>query len=221
MITAGGNGCDWMADEVRLDGEGRVRFRVRGSEVALMLRGRHMVSNALIALAVADNLGVALPDAAAALAEARIPGGRSEVTELDGVLVVNDTYNSNPASLVAALDLAQALRGERRLVVALGTMRELGPAAERLHREAAQRVVAAEPALIVGIGEFADAFRAVVPKRDQETRLITGSAPAAVAGQLRERLQPGDLLLLKASRGVQLERLIAILWPEATASEAH
>ncbi|HWO89745.1 MAG TPA: UDP-N-acetylmuramoyl-tripeptide--D-alanyl-D-alanine ligase, partial [Gemmatimonadales bacterium] len=131
VISAGLSGADWYAEEVSLDEQGRARFRARGVEVRLPLRGRHMVHNALIALAVAEVLGVPLEAAAAALEAVNIPGGRSEVVEVEGVTVINDCYNSNPQSLAAALELATAIRRGRRLIVAVGTMRELGEASER------------------------------------------------------------------------------------------
>lgn len=218
VITAGQSGADWVPEDVTLDGEGRARFRVRGHEVALPLRGRHMVANALIALAVADCLGVELAGAARALAGAAIPGGRSEVLEVEGVTVINDCYNSNPQSLAAALDLADAIRTDRRLVVALGTMRELGEAAAELHRQAAVRVLASKPDVVVATGDFVAAFES---EGSGGALLIAGSAPEDVGLELKRVLRPGDLLLLKASRGVRLERLLGILWPERSFAEVH
>ncbi len=219
--------ADWRAEDVEVGADGRARFAVRRANtvrVELPVPGRHMVANALIALAAADAAGVKLEEAAGAMRGAALPGGRSEIVELGGVTVINDCYNANPASLRAALDLLSAIRGARRAVVVVGTMRELGSESARLHREAAEQVVAARPDLIVAIGEFAAAFerqRGRIGKK----KLITGAAPADVADRLRQRLQPGDVLLLKASRGVALERIIPLLWPAAATGagkgEAH
>jgi UDP-N-acetylmuramoyl-tripeptide--D-alanyl-D-alanine ligase len=221
VVTAGMQpGADWTAEDVTLLEGGRPHFRVRGVQIELALRGRHMVDNALIALAAADAVGVGLADAAHALAHARIPGGRSEVFEVDGMTVINDCYNANPNSLRAALDLLGAIRGDRRAVVVVGTMRELGTASADLHAAAAEAVLAVNPGLVVAIGEFAPAFEQLAAHGDAG-RLVTGATPEAVGPALRERLRPGDVVLLKASRGVALEQIIPILWPTHAASEAH
>jgi UDP-N-acetylmuramoyl-tripeptide--D-alanyl-D-alanine ligase len=224
VITAGLEGsADWTAESVTLLPDARPRFRVRGVEVELPLRGRHMVANALLALAVADALGVPLDLAAAALADARLPGGRSEVLQIEGVTVINDCYNANPASFAAALDLLAALRnapGAQRAVVVAGTMRELGAASRELHREVAGQVAEARPDLVAAVGEFVPAFESLGGKIKKK-RLLLGETPEAIAPSLKAQLRPGDVVLLKASRGVQLERVLPLLWPSYQASEVH
>ena len=220
VVTAGLEaGADWSAEHVTLLPDGRPRFTVRGVTVELPLFGRHMVANALVALAVADAVGVPLAEAAAGLAGARLPAGRSEVLELEGVTVINDCYNANPSSFGAALDLLAALRGERRAVVVAGTMRELGAASRDLHREVAERIAAAQPDVVAAVGDFVPAFEALKSRPKGQT-LLTGGTPEAVAAGLKERLRPGDVVLLKASRAVQLERLIPLLWPSAAPAAA-
>jgi UDP-N-acetylmuramoyl-tripeptide--D-alanyl-D-alanine ligase len=160
VVTAGLAGADWTAEKVELLPDGRPRFTVRGFEIELPLPGRHMVANALVALAVADVVGVPLASAGPALAGASLPAGRSEIVELDGNTVINDTYNANPSSFGAALDLLGAVRGDRRAVVVAGTMRELGARSAELHREVAERILEARPEIVAAIGEFAPAFEA-------------------------------------------------------------
>jgi UDP-N-acetylmuramoyl-tripeptide--D-alanyl-D-alanine ligase len=224
VVTAGLEGpADWTAEDLTLLPDARPRFRVRGVTVELPLRGRHMVANALLALAVADALGVPLDLAAAALADARLPAGRSEILEIEGVTVVNDCYNANPASFAAALELLAALRGAagaRRVVVVAGTMRELGRASHDLHREVAERIAAARPDLVAAVGEFVPAFESLGGKIKRK-RLLLAETPEAVAPLLKARLRSGDLVLLKASRGIQLERIVPLLWPSYAASEVH
>lgn len=221
VVTAGLEGpADWTAEDLKLLPDARARFRVRGVTVELPLRGRHMVANALLALAVADALGVPLDLAAAALGDARLPAARSEVLEIEGVTVINDCYNANPASFAAALDLLAALRGERRAVVVAGTMRELGGASGALHREVAARIADAQPDLVAAVGEFAPAFESLGGKIKRK-RLLVGETPEAVAPALKEQLRPGDVVLLKASRGVQLERVLPLLWPSYQTGEVH
>jgi UDP-N-acetylmuramoyl-tripeptide--D-alanyl-D-alanine ligase len=219
VVTAGLAGADWTAENVKVLPDGRPRFTVRGVEVELPLAGRHMVANALVALAVADVLGVPLGVAAPALAAARLPAGRSEIVELGGMTVINDTYNANPSSFAAALDLLASIRGGRRAVVVAGTMRELGARSAELHRLVAEQILAARPGLVAAIGEFVPAFDAMHGK--VKVQLLTGETPGSVAPGLKEQLQPGDVVLLKASRGVRLETIIPLLWPSSEVSEAH
>jgi len=219
VVTAGLAGADWTADDVVIQPDGRARFKVRGVVVELPFPGRHMVANALVALAVADAVGVPVAAAAPALAGARLPAGRSEILELDGITVINDTYNANPSSFAAALDLLGAIRGERRAVVVAGTMRELGARSAELHRQVAEQILGAKPDLVVAIGEFVAPLKGMKPK--PKGKLIAGETPEAVASQLKEKLRAGDVVLLKASRGVRLESVIPLLWPSYQASEAH
>jgi UDP-N-acetylmuramoyl-tripeptide--D-alanyl-D-alanine ligase len=178
-----------------------------------------MVANALIALAAADAAGVKLERAAQGIARASIPGGRAELLELGGVTVINDTYNANPASLRAALDLLGALRGARRTVVVVGTMRELGAESERLHREGAEAVLALKPDVVAAVGEFVPAFASLDKIKGLE---IAGANDAdAMAPKLKDLVRSGDIVLLKASRGVALEKVIPVVWPNSRRAEAH
>ncbi len=221
VVTVSATGpADWTAADVQLLPDGRARFTVRGTAVELPIPGRHQVENALAALAAADAVGVGLADAVRGLASAALPYGRTAVLAIEGVTVLDDTYNANPPSVAAALDLLGALRGDRRTVVVLGTMRELGAASADFHAAAAERAASLRPALIVAIGEFAPAFQAL-GERPGGAELLTGAAPGDVAERLKQRIRPGDIVLFKASRGVRLEQLFPILWPSYGGGEAH
>ena len=222
LITAAIEGsADWTAERVTMREDGRARFTTRGVEVELPFFGRHMVANALVALAVAEAAGVPLKDAAAGIAKARVPSGRAEVMEMDGVTVINDCYNSNPASLQAALDLLAALKGKRRAVVVVGTMRELGAESARLHRAAAEAVLAANPEVVAAVGDFATAFEKLGKNQLKDAQLVSAPTAQAIAPLLQKLIRPGDIVLLKASRGVALEAVIPILWPTRQPAEAH
>ena len=221
VVTVAADGpADWTAEDVRMRPDGHATFRVRGVEVALPVLGRHQVGNALLALAVADALGVSLVDAVRGLAAAALPGGRTVMVEREGVTVLDDTYNANPASMAAALDLLQAVRGSRRAVVVVGTMRELGSAGADFHAALAERVLELRPDVVAAVGDFAPAFGALAG-RYGGTRVLTGATPADVAPGLRAELRPGDIALFKASRGVRLELLFPLLWPSSEGGEAH
>jgi UDP-N-acetylmuramoyl-tripeptide--D-alanyl-D-alanine ligase len=179
-----------------------------------------MVANALLALAVADACGVPLSDAARGFASTTIPGGRSETLEIEGVTVIHDCYNANPPSLRAALDLLRDIRGKRRAIVVVGTMRELGADSAAMHREAAKAVIAIGPDVVGAIGEFAEAFAALGDDASG-IKVVSGDTPEAVAKGLGKLIKKGDVVLLKASRGVKLEAIIPLLWPSLSPAEAH
>ena len=155
------------------------------------LPGRHNVSNALIALACATRLGV--PEAAclAALADFSLPGGRWRVVERDGVTYVDDTYNANPTSMIAALETFASLDVAGRRIAVLGDMFELGEQSAALHAQVKTRAAELPLDRVVFVG---DNFGGV--SRDV--------AKAELAGLVR----PGDAVLLKASHGMHLDELL-------------
>jgi len=176
-------------------------------DVALPLAGTHFVENFLAAAATALTVGIrveAIIEAAASLAPAR---HRGELLRLgQGVLLLDDCYNSNPVALDAALAALQ-LAGERRRVAVLGDMLELGPEAAAMHRAAGER--AAEKAqLVVGVGPLA-AELVEGASRHAETRHYGDAEVAAAALPLL--VHPGDAVLVKGSRGVRLESVIEAL----------
>lgn len=188
------------------DAEGRFRFRWRDQEIALRLRGRHNVRNALLALAVADVLDVPEAAAAAGVASVEPWGMRGEIQRVGGLTLLVDCYNANPTSVRAALDLLLTLPASGRRVVILGTMLELGSRSGELHDEVLRELARRPIDLVVATGEFATAA-ARVAELDALT-VIAEPGPDAAYVRLRARLQGNELVLLKASRGVRLERLI-------------
>ena len=197
----------------------RVREAASGAEAVLPqpLPGRHQSLNLLLAMAVARRAGVGWDAAVEALQAPPALPMRWECLSIDGVTVVNDAYNANPLSMRASIaafgdDLAS---GRRWLV--LGDMLELGPAAEAVHRELGAWLAGREWAGLVAVGPLA---RHIV--RGAAEAGWRGESPAAcddvdaAAAWLRNRLGPGDRVLLKASRSVGLERLVHCLTQHAT-----
>ena len=195
-----------------LDADGSGRLTVQGTEVRVPLRGVHNLRNAMLALAVARELGVPLADAARGIAALTPPPMRSNVEEIGGLLLINDAYNSNPGSARAALDLlvhagGPQARGRQRVAV-LGTMLELGPGAPALHDEIARAALDAGIDLIAGVGEYASALARVRAPAD---RIVTAPDAEAVWPALSSRLETDAIILLKGSRGVRLERLVPLM----------
>ncbi|MEY4609406.1 MAG: hypothetical protein RL625_1623 [Gemmatimonadota bacterium] len=194
--------------------DGRGWIDVDGERVEIPLRGRHNLANAAIALAVGREFGIAITDAARGLAAMPQPSMRSAVTPLGRALLLNDAYNANPGSAKAALTLLTDIGAGRQRVVVLGTMRELGAAAPRAHREVAEAALAGGYDLICGIGEFVPALEELALG---DPRVILANEVEALWPRLQPRLERDAAILLKASRGVALERLVPYLTSWATA----
>jgi UDP-N-acetylmuramoyl-tripeptide--D-alanyl-D-alanine ligase len=188
-----------------------VRFRALGVDFASPLAGRHGVSNVLAAIAVCRALGMA-PEGLREAVRTLVPGKmRGERFERNGVTVINDCYNANPEAMRSMLELLRGVPARRRIAV-LGEMLELGHEAETLHR---------------GIGRFAaeQGIHAVIGIRGAARFLVdeamrSGMSDSAAlffdsaeeAGKfIRGYLQPGDAVLFKGSRGVQVEKALQFL----------
>jgi UDP-N-acetylmuramoyl-tripeptide--D-alanyl-D-alanine ligase len=134
-----------------------------------------------------------------------VPKMRVAWETLGKATVINDAYNSNPGSARAAIALLDGLGDDRQRVVVLGTMRELGESADKLHDEISRLALASGADVVAGIGDFANSLNRVSPG---DKRVVTAGSPEELWWLLAPRLAPDAVILLKASRGVQLERLV-------------
>jgi UDP-N-acetylmuramoyl-tripeptide--D-alanyl-D-alanine ligase len=197
--------------EIGPDGLGVIE--IGGATVRPPVRGLHNLRNAMLALAVARECGVSYEDAAAGIAAMLQPKMRVAWEQVGDVTLINDAYNANPGSTRAAIELLQGTGSGRQRVIVLGTMRELGAASAQCHAEIAGLALASGADIVAGIGEFAPALE----KQNERERVITASDVEDLWPQLQARLQRDAIILLKASRGVQLERLVPHLTTWATA----
>lgn len=181
-------------------------LHIAGLSIPLPLEGRHNARNLLLACAVAGELGVPLPSLAQM--NVTVPGGRNRRLAIGDLNVLDETYNASPEAVMAALDLLAAAPGRRFAV--LGTMLELGENSVALHRSVAAH--AAELGLD-GLVVVADDPEAAAMQSAAATleHLAVVDAPEQAAEPLQAWLRSGDTLLLKASRGVQMERLLPLL----------
>jgi UDP-N-acetylmuramoyl-tripeptide--D-alanyl-D-alanine ligase len=141
------------------------------------------------------------------------PKMRLAAEPLGKALLINDAYNANPGSTRAAVDLLDGTARGRQRVLVLGTMRELGPGAAALHAEIAKRAVESSIEVIAGIGDFAPALAAL-----RDPRVVTAKDVDDLWPLLRPKLADDAVILLKASRGMKLERIVPHLtaWAGAT-----
>ncbi|MFI8516512.1 UDP-N-acetylmuramoyl-tripeptide--D-alanyl-D-alanine ligase [Streptomyces sp. NPDC085481] len=212
------------AENVRLTDNGQPSFRLHTptgcSDVTLRLYGEHHVSNALAAAAVAHELGMPVEEIATALSEAgTLSRWRMEVTERpDGVTIVNDAYNANPESMRAALRALAAMgrsaqaRGSRTWAV-LGKMAELGDESLAEHDAVGRLAVRLNVSKLVAVGDREASWLQLGAYNEGswgEESVHVSDAQAAV-DLLRSELRPGDIVLVKASRSVGLERVALAL----------
>ena len=179
---------------------------IGADRLPLQLEGRHNARNLLLAVAVADQLGVSRK--ALQAMQVTVPGGRNRRLQQGGLTLLDETYNASPEAVLAALDLLAAQPGRRFAV--LGTMLELGERSLELHQEVAARAVQLGlDGLVLVDGGAEGKAMAEVAAPLPHLQLV--SHPEDAAAPLAAWLNSGDVLLLKASRGVALERLIPLL----------
>jgi UDP-N-acetylmuramoyl-tripeptide--D-alanyl-D-alanine ligase len=177
------------------------------ASVQLRMLGRHNVPNALAAIAVGLRSGLGLVECAAAVSELRAGDKRGELLEWRGAMLINDCYNSNPKALDAMVDALIAMPAERHIVVA-GEMLELGPETETLHAKCGLRMAEHGVHMVVGVRGAAEALVGAAQAGGAEAVFV---ASADEAGEwLKANVRAGDAVLLKGSRGVRLERALAV-----------
>ncbi|MFH1419688.1 MAG: UDP-N-acetylmuramoyl-tripeptide--D-alanyl-D-alanine ligase [Planctomycetota bacterium] len=204
-----GNGADLRAELLGADRDGQ-RFAVNGRfKYRLPLLGRHNVVNAMAAIAVGTRFRMAHDEIAAALADVEPPPMRMELQKIGEITVVNDAYNANPASMRAAFDTLDQMKSAGRKVLVLGDMRELGHNAPKCHQAVGRDAGRSTANVIIAAGAFArvvtDGATAVA---ETSKRIYAYPSVEALEAKIRTLLVPGDVVLLKASRGVRLERIM-------------
>ncbi|MGZ4859790.1 MAG: UDP-N-acetylmuramoyl-tripeptide--D-alanyl-D-alanine ligase [Candidatus Angelobacter sp.] len=204
--------ADVSAQNVKLNGaEGSTFDLVVGSvgePVTFPLVGEHNIYNALAAAAAAMERGVSPSQAAVALSSIAPPDKRGQVLHLNGATVINDCYNSNPRALEAMIDTLASMKAERRILV-VGEMLELGPTAEALHRECGKHAAEKKIDVVIGVRGMARAVAEAACGSGTQAQFV--ETPEQAGEWLARNLRPGDAVLLKASRGVKLERALDML----------
>lgn len=196
--------------EMSLDGS-RFEIESMGSTagVVLPVPGPHAISNFLAAATVGQALGLPL-DVIAGRAKHLVPGGnRGALKRLqDDILLIDDSYNSNPRALLSALETL-ALAKDRRKVACLGDMLELGPTSAALHREAGG-AVGARVDLLLCVGPLAKEIAAGADLLPEASKKLFADS-AALAAQVNDLVRSRDAVLVKGSRGLRMERVVEAL----------
>lgn len=206
---------DWQARNIRLDRQGTT-FQVAApraeyaGEYRITLLGSHQVVNALFALAVGVEFGLSRAEIERGLAGCKAPGMRLQLRDLNGVCVLDDAYNANADSMLAALQTLQDLPGKGRRVAVLGDMAELGAQSEAAHEEVGRRAAETGVGQLIVVGKMAPVMARAARSAGLNRVLEFPDAESAAAA-LKSILKTGDMLLLKASRAARLERIAEIL----------
>ncbi len=201
--------ADVRAENIQSKGTEGVEFEVTIGGVReharLPLVGEHNVLNALAAVAVGVERGLKPSEAVGALATLTAAEKRGQVLQVGNITVINDCYNSNPKALEAMVDALAAMAGTRRIVVA-GEMLELGPAGEEMHRRAGQHVAEKKIDVLLGVRGLSQAMVESAGQAGTQAEFVAG--PEEAGEWLAREARGGDVILLKASRGVKLEKAL-------------
>lgn len=205
LLVAGLDAGDVHPSAWGVGSDGRGWMTLDGETVTLPWVGAHSLRNAMLAVAVAREVGIPVGDIARAFASLPQLSMRSTIESLGDMTLLSDCYNANPASAREALATFDSILATRPGVVVLGSMLELGARSDTYHDEIARLALATKAKTIAGVGEFQRAFRALAPN---DSRVVVAQDADALWPLLRERVPPNALVLLKGSRGTRLERLI-------------
>jgi len=218
VVTFGtGKAADFRAEEIEDRGAEGSAFTFVAPEgrarLTLSLVGRHNVTNALAALAAASVWGIGAREAGEVLPRIKPAAMRGEVLHFaEGFTVINDCYNSSPTAMASMIDLLAGTPGYRRLILASGEMLELGPSAAELHAESGRYAAAKKINWIIGVqghsAELIDAAIASGASSSQSQFFSTSQDAAEFISAFATR---GDLILVKGSRGVRMERIVEAL----------
>ena len=216
VVTVGeGEECDWRLTGVALEDEGTTFELISpkgdwSGACRVNLLGHHNARNAALAMAVAAELGLSREELDQGLQRCQPASMRMEMRTLGGVRILNDAYNSNPDSLLAALETLETFPTGGKRIAVLGDMAELGQASESAHVEAGQLAARLGLNGLVTVGRWAD----TTVRAAQEAGLANVAAfdDTAVAGRaLAAKLDAGDVVLVKGSRAAGMERVIEAL----------
>jgi len=205
--------ADYRAEAIKLDGFKGVRFavKVRGKKATFKIGvpGRHNVTNALAAIAVGDRYDVPVSKMKTALARFHAGSKRMEVVKLGKRIdVINDCYNANPDSTIASLQFLKDLGPVRRRVAVLGEMLELGRWARECHREVGTAAAKSGVKLLFAVGPSAETMVAGARKAglSKTSSFVFANAEEALP-MIKSLLKPKDIVLVKGSRGMKMERI--------------
>ena len=200
------SGSAWHPDRWEI-GAASAWFERAGSRYEIPGGGEHHLRDAILAAAMAEAVGIDSAAIAAGLAAYRPVGMRGAVRQLGGLTLVADCYNANPESFEAAIDYCVSAFPDRRLIAVVGSMLELGSQSAAAHEQIARALIEAGFSRVVALGSFRPAFDAVSGTTNG-TRVTPVAKPDEAVAALVTDLTGDEVILVKASRGERLERVV-------------
>ena len=201
-----------------MDKYGKVIFNLKSkggdkARIAVPLPGRHNVENALAAAAVGKIMGVDMKSVAEGIADARTTGWRMEmINKPEEITIINDAYNANPISMRSALMALGDISHQKRAIAVLGDMGELGPVSEKAHQELGKLVVDYGTDILITVGRKSrKTAQAAREKGLPRGSVFVTDGVDKAAQILRAIIEPGDVVLIKGSRFLGLERLVELV----------
>lgn len=205
--------ADYRIGEIADQGIGGICFELdkngNRQDWQVPVAGRHNAYNAAVAIAAGEHLGESAQEIRAGLEKVQLTGSRLRVVRGDGITVIDDTYNASPASMKAALMVLESSSCAGKRIAILGDMFELGEDSEKMHYDVGAFAAGCGIDLLVGVGQGAEAI--VRGAREAGAQAVHMTEKKEFNGFAEENIGEGDLVLVKASRGMALEEIVETL----------
>ncbi len=202
---------DVQARQIRVKNNRKMCFHVNGHGFILNTPAPYYVYNALAAIACGRLLGVSDRDSKKALEKVTFGSHRQQLQEIGGVTVIDDTYNSNPVSVRNAIKTLDSLRVKGKKIFITADMLELGARSGALHREAGRWIARSTTDVAITVGKFSRHAAGSIRKGNRHIGVFHCASAAGVPARLKKLCQPGDVVLVKGSRGMRMERVVEFL----------
>lgn len=203
-----GSTNDYSAVSISTDGEGSL-FTIGTNHYRIPLIGKHNVINALAAISVAEMLGVKQADIIKGLSNLTITGMRMQVIESPrGFTIINDAWNASPVSMKAAIETLEELDGHSKKIVVLGDMLELGDKAREFHQDIGRIINPEKVDYLYSVGDLGREIASEAEKHFPEGRVKAFRNKDEVIDMIRNIISPSDVVLVKGSRGMELEKIV-------------
>lgn len=175
--------------------------------ISLPVPGAHNAVNASLAIAAGEQMGIDIETAIQGLESAQLTEKRLNIKEKNGIKVIDDTYNACPASVMSAVNTLMQTEGKRKIAI-IGDMYELGQETENAHKEVGEFAGRKNPDLLVCIGDFAKGYAEGAAEHMKAERILYFAEKEDFFEQTEGLLAPGDVVLVKASRGMHMEKIV-------------
>jgi len=209
------NRCNIKAEHVCITKEMHTRFSINGEEFIIPMPGRHFVYAALAAIAIALKFGLRREQIRQSLLNIKPQPMRGTIEERDGKIFILDYYNANPSSMKSAIDFLNDVAGDKKKVAIVGDMLELGKYSKQLHTKLGKQIAKANVKKILAIGEYSSyVLKGALLGGIKKDNIYTAKDCKEALPLAKKMLQKGDVVLLKASRGIHLETLYQNIFNE-------